>query len=140
VRYLRLSPAVAGDLGPDTEMDTTHVPPRVKSLHYEFDTWLGDALVESYPIFLVTKEAADGLLHHNFSGFKIRPVKVTTSEVFAEVHSGELPDFVWLDVHGSPGADDLGLEKDARLVVAEPVLKVLERFGIPNCDVYPVDR
>lgn len=36
-----------------TIMEATVHPPRVERLHYEFEDWLGDDLVESFPSFLV---------------------------------------------------------------------------------------
>ncbi|CDX39985.1 hypothetical protein MPLSOD_40275 [Mesorhizobium sp. SOD10] len=48
--HFYLEPEVSGGLGDDTVMDTgVHPPPVVARLHYEFDGWLGDVIVTSFP-------------------------------------------------------------------------------------------
>jgi len=137
VDWYRLFPAVAGGLGEATDLDTDVTPPRVRALHYEFEGWDGDALVESYPCFLVTQEAGEEFRRQGFTGLVLREVRVSTSDVFEELYPGVvLPAFQWLDVTGAPGRDDLGLTEAAELVVSGRVFEVV-RDKIPGCDVEP---
>lgn len=46
--YKLIEPEVAGSLGKETELDSSVFPPHVKKLHYEFDGWLGDDILESF--------------------------------------------------------------------------------------------
>ncbi len=139
-QYYRLSPEVAGGLGEDTIMDRTHVPPIVSRLHYVFDGWLGDDIVESYPCFIVTGAVAERLQQSNANGFTLREVEVSTSDEFKDQSvSRDLPIFRWLDVTGIPGKDDFGLDTDGRLVVSDRVLTILREEHLEHCllDKYP---
>jgi hypothetical protein len=59
-----------------------------------FDGWLGDAILESFPGFIVIEVAAQALLREGLAGFQLDEVQVSASEVFEELHpSRELPSF-----------------------------------------------
>jgi hypothetical protein len=58
VAFYILEPEVPGGVGPNTRMDTGVHPPRVSHLHYVFEGWLGDELVESFPCWMVTESLA----------------------------------------------------------------------------------
>jgi len=132
--YMLLQPEVAGGLGERTVMDTTLTPPRVKRLHYEFEGWLGDDLLESYPVFVLTRVMGERLRKAGLRGFTLREVDVSRSEVFEELHpQRELPAFEWLDVDGSPGGDDLGLDPQARLVASSRAMGVLRTGSLEQC-------
>ena len=103
-----LEPEVAGGLGDGTVMDTSVHPPRVQQLHYQFDGWLGDDLVASFPCFVVTARLRTAIEHSGFTGAAFAPVRVTTSDTFREMYPGTaLPVWAWLQVRGTAGADDL---------------------------------
>jgi hypothetical protein len=138
MKYFYLEPEVSGGLGDDTVMDTDVHPPVVSRLNYEFDGWLGDVIVTSFPCYLVTEDAKEKILENGFSGATFDQVEVTTSELFEEMQPDlKLPPFVWLKVDGKAGHDDFGLAKDHRLVVSESVLDVLRPMGIANALVEP---
>lgn len=133
MKYFYLEPEVSGGLGDDTVMDTDVHPPVVSRLNYEFDGWLGDVIVTSFPCYLVTEDAREKILENGFSGARFDKVEVTTSELFEEMQPDlELPPFVWLKVDGEAGHNDFGLAKDHRLVVSESVLDALRPFGISH--------
>src|SRR3954470_7978675 len=107
--WFRIEPEVAGGLGPKTELDRSTHPPRVKRLQYVFDGWLGDDLLESFPAFIVTADAASRLDGADLSGFRLDEVEIATSETFDEVAvNRELPDFRRLEVTGTARVDDFG--------------------------------
>lgn len=119
-----------------TEVDATTAPVTVRRLHYEFEGWFGDCLVASDEVYVLEESAADELVARRFSGFDLRDAIISTSDVFDELLPDVvLPKFVWLDVTGVAGVDDLGLEPDGRLVVAANVLTVLRKHGIDNCGI-----
>src|SRR6476660_8794270 len=64
-----LAPEVAGGWGERTVADTSTHPPRVTALHYQFDGWLGDELLESFPCYIVTRRLAHALTAAGLSGF-----------------------------------------------------------------------
>ncbi|MDX8514926.1 hypothetical protein [Mesorhizobium captivum] len=138
MKYFYLEPEVSGGLGDNTVMDSSVHPPIVTRLHYEFDGWLGDVIVTSFPCYLVTEDVKEKILKDGFSGVRFDKVEVTTSELFEEMQPDlELPPFVWLKVDGEAGHDDFGLAEDHRLVVSESVLDVLRPLGISNALVEP---
>lgn len=137
MRYYLVEPEVAGGLGPNCIID---YPLRgmstVKKLHYVFDGWLGDELLESVPCFIVTQRLADALRRANLSGWLLDDVEVGKSEQFQDLcPSRQLPKFLWLKVNGVAGTDDFGIAKGLSLVVSERALEVLRRIGIPHADV-----
>ena len=119
--FYRLEPEVAGGWGDDTVADTTVHPPVVTALHYVFDGWLGDSIVESFPCYLVTAPLGDALVASGLSGFELRSVRINKSEQFAELYPDrKLPEFRWLHVTGAACVDDFGLSGDHLLVASTP--------------------
>jgi hypothetical protein len=119
-------------------MDVSTHPPIVKKLHYEFDGWLGDAILASFPIFIVTDGAMQALQSIGATGVTFDEVEVTTSNEFRDLYPDQsLPTFVWLKPLGRAGQDDVGVAPDGRLVISQRVYDVLDDIGIPNALVEP---
>ena len=138
VTYYTLRPEVAGGLGDGTVMDTTVHPPIVERLHYEFEDWLGDDLVESFPCFLVSEPLALRLAAEDLGAFQLKDVAVTmTPEAEELLADTAFPDFRWLDVSGTAGRDDVATDLTGLLVVSDQALAVLQEFNISNCGVEP---
>ena len=117
--YYTLQPAVAGGLGDGTVMDTTMHPPLVERLHYEFEDWLGDDLVESFPCFLVSEPLAARLTAAGLGTFQLKDVALTmTPEAEELLADASFPDFYWLDVAGTAGRDDVGTTLTGLLVAS----------------------
>jgi hypothetical protein len=153
MKYFFLEPEVAGELGSNTVMDRITWPPTVRKLHYEFDTWLGDVLLEGFACWIVTVDAMTRIKQLQLTGVKFSDVQVTKSEAFDEWYPGrELPAFAWLQVPGTAGRDDFGsatrinagstslFPDDAQfrgtLVVSERALELLRRLGIEHAAVW----
>lgn len=136
-----LDPEVAGGWGPNTEF--TRIPGRrlvVNKLHYQFDGWLGDELLESSPCYIVTERLANAIQHHKLSGCELKAVEVSTSDQFRELYPlRRLPRFAWLDITGTAGVDDFGTNADGRLVVSERALGTLKTTQLSNCEVSEFD-
>jgi hypothetical protein len=133
MEYHILEPEVAGGLGEGTVMNRSVHPPDVQFLHYNFDGWLGDVLVESFPCFIVTAEAVKKLQGLPATGVDFGDVRVTKSVQFQEIHPHQtLPEFKWLKVIGKAGREDFGLASDFRLVVSDRVLHALRSLGLSN--------
>lgn len=137
MRYVILNPEVGGNIyGAKSVVDTSVRPPRVMRLDYEFDGWLGDDLVTSFPCYIVTSRLAQALREIEPTGCEFDHAYVSKSEQFEELYPNEqLPDFVWLKVTGRAGVDDFGETDQHEMVVSERVMRVLERVHIENCDV-----
>lgn len=100
--------------------------------------WLGDAILESFPSFIVTEEAKRGLLASGVTGAIFADVEVTMTDNFKELYPNRnLPKFAWLKPEGAAGYSDFGTSCDGRLVVSERALNVLRQFGTAHASVEP---
>ena len=138
MKYFYVEPEVAGGLGENSLVDRSVHPPVVSALHYRFDGWPEDALLESFPIFIVSAVAKEDLAEMRASGVRFDQAEITTSDQFEELYAGrQLPKFVWLRIVGKAGQDDFGIAPDGRLVVSERALEALRGLGISNASVSP---
>jgi len=135
MKYFVLEPEVAGGLGPGTVLDSISHPPRVSKLDYEFSGWLGDALLESFPCFIVLAAVADALKAASFTGYGLHEVEISMTRDFESTYPGRLPQFRWLKINGVAGQDDFGLAGDHRLVVSDRALGQLQQFGLSHAVV-----
>jgi hypothetical protein len=133
MKYFYIEPEVAGGLGKNTVMNTDVHPPVVSKLHYHFDGWLGDELLESFPCFIASERMKQKLQEAQFTGTSFDQVEITASEQFEELYpSRKLPRFFWLRVQGTTGQDDFGTAPDGRLIVSERALGLLQELGISH--------
>jgi hypothetical protein len=141
MEFYALRPEVAGGLGANSVLDPDVHPPRVSRLHYEFADWMGDVLLETFPVFIIERQVGEAAQAAGLTGVELAPVEVSVTpegrEMMEIAGVGALPDFAWLKVHGRPGVDDFGQLADAGLVVSARALSLLRESGIDNCDVEP---
>jgi hypothetical protein len=138
VHYFLILPEVAGGLGKNSEMSRDTHPPVVLRLHYEFDVWLGDDLLESFPCFIATRRLAESIAEHRLTGVSYGEVEVSRSGEFEDLYPNRvLPEFVWLRISGRAGEDDFGTDAMARLVVSEQVLELLKTVNFNHGNVTP---
>jgi hypothetical protein len=94
MNFYIIEPEVAGGLGENTVMDRTTHPPKVSKLHYKFDGWLGDVLLESIPCYIATKEVVQKLKIIHPTGVDCCNVEITSSEQFHDIQpNSKLPEF-----------------------------------------------
>ena len=130
-----IEPEIAGGWGDGTEVDTSVHPPKVSKLVYEFENWLGDDILESFPCYIVTEVLAQKILKASLTGVEFDTVEISKSQQFIEVApSTDLPEFKWLKIVGS-GNDDFTIGNSGALVVSTRALNILEQSNIENCDV-----
>jgi hypothetical protein len=133
-----VEPEVAGGLGPNTILDVGVHPPVVSRLHYEFDGWLGDVLLETFPCFIVTDDARQRLVDRRFTGARFDEVEISASLQFEELYPEvRLPRFAWLQVIGEAGKTDFGTIA-GRLVISERALDVLRSLGLSHAEIKPI--
>jgi hypothetical protein len=131
--YYVVEPEVAGGFGERTEIDRSSGKMNVKKLHYQFDGWLGDHLLESTPCFIVSEQMAREIEREKLIGVEFDGVEVTRSDQFRDLYPDrQLPTFIWLKVNGTPGRDDFGIARGLRLVVSNRALELLKRIGISH--------
>ena len=132
-----LEPHVAGELGPDTVLDTSTHPPRVDRLQYLLDTSRADDLIESFPVFLVSEALAERLLAAGLGVFSIDDdLDVRPGEEYAALE-GDAPHkrYRWLHLDAGADAPDAWLGEDLRLNVSDRMMAVLETADLTYADV-----
>jgi hypothetical protein len=94
---------------------------------FVFDAWLGDDLVRAYPGVLATARLKNLLAAvPDSTGFSLSPARVRGSRFFRQHNPGRrLPRFWSIEVHGTPGRDDVALTEAGDIVVSRRVLDVL---------------
>jgi hypothetical protein len=139
VNHYALVPEVAGHFGADTIfLDEVARPPLIEKLHYEFDGWLGDPIIETICCYIVTDSLRDKILALDPSGVKFGDVRVSKSREFVERNPGRsLPGFTWLQITGVAGKDDFGYTTTHGhyIVVSSRVLDLLWESGMQHCSV-----
>ena len=131
-----LEPEVPGRAGPETLWDTSERPPRLSNVSLEFDGWLGDDLIETYPLFAVTDRLGAALLEAGVRGASFAPVLATKSEQFADLRPDtQIGAWSLMTVTGHEGAgDDAWLNSRSVLVVSQRFWNVVSRFQVANCE------
>jgi hypothetical protein len=138
VTSYRLRPEVAGGLGPGTVLDGSVHPPRVDRLHYVFESWLGDDLVESFPCFLASEQLAAAIDGAGLTGAAWAEPAVTTDGQFRLLFpelAGSLPKWRWLQPSGDERRSDFWVDADGGLHVSESALRVLQGFTLDHATV-----
>lgn len=139
-RYYSIEPEVAGGWGSNAEVvRTPGQPVVVHRLHYQFDGWLGDALLETTPCYIVATQLAEDIKRSGLTGASFAEVEISRSEQFEQFYPDRpLPDFVWLKPLGKAETDDFGVSLDLRLIVSEKALSVLRSHGITHAQISEV--
>lgn len=147
-----LEPEVSGGHGEQTIYGTEEdvakegISGKIKFLHYEFEGWLGDDLLESTPAFIVSSNLEDGLKKSEFKDYKLEKCLITMSDVFMELYPNkELPSFTrfiplgTVEIVGEHFNNWSGhhfcLSSRGELVVTKKALDFLKKFSIKYCDI-----
>lgn len=136
--FYYVEPEVAGELGPGSVVDSSVHPPVVSRLEYVFTDWLGDCILETFPCYVVTAAVADSITATGLTGVAFDEVTISLSEEAEELIDGELPEWKWLKVTGTPEGSDFGISGDHRLVISDQAREVLEAGGMANADIEEV--
>lgn len=139
--FWEVSPEVPGTLTDSAIVDWTCHPPVVSSVEFEFDGWMGDELITTFPVFLIGPNALGAVQSAGLGGYEIGPAEITLSEQYREVAEflpvdEEPAGFVWFKPTGQAGRDDFGINEQHRMVLSDRALKVLRPL-MPTADVVP---
>lgn len=138
--FFFLEPEVAGGIGPNSELHRDDGKLVVTRLNYEFDGWLGDALLETTPCFIITNEARQLIESAALTGVSFSDVEVTRSDLFNDLYGEKLlPHFWWMIVEGEPKADDFGMSSDLRLIASGQAISILRQAGLMHAEIEPID-
>lgn len=150
-----LEPEVSGGhgeytiYGTEDDIATEGISGKVKYLHYEFEGWLGDDLLESTPAFIVSSILETELENSDFIGYKLEECLITTPDEFKEMYPNkEIPTFSRfiplgkIEVEGENFKNWSGhhfcLSPKGELVVTQEALDFLKRVSIDNCYITPL--
>ena len=126
MKYFYFEADVAGGLGPCSIVHEAPGQLVVEKLHYVFEGWPSDEILESTPCYIVTTRLADKIKANGLTGISFDQVETSCSGVFRELHPDkQLPPFVWMRVAGAKGRDDFFFAGYGRLVVSERALRVI---------------
>ncbi len=126
MKFFNVEAEVAGGFGPRSVTQEAPGELIVQKLHYVFEGWCGDEIVESTPCYVVTEDLANDIIAYGFTGISFDQVEIERSAVFKELHPDKtLPPFVWMKVCGMKMKDDFFLAGHGRLVVSERALAVI---------------
>ncbi|WP_245614512.1 hypothetical protein [Actinokineospora inagensis] len=116
-------------------------PPQANQVEYAFHDWLGDELITSHPVFLVTTALAEVLAASKLTGFELRDASTTLADEGEDWISdvSTLPAFRWLVITGTAGDEDFGLMPNSTLVVSDAGLAALRTRQLEFCDVIPYE-
>jgi hypothetical protein len=140
MQYYLIEPEVAGGFGENTVISRPNGKMIVERLHYEFQGWLGDPLLESVPCYIITTELASKMTASGLTGFSVDKVEVSESDDFGLIQPDTvLPKFVWLKINGIAEEDDIALSDNLELVVSERALDMLQKSGMTHAEIvsYP---
>lgn len=124
-----LEPEVAGVLGGRTKFDRSGAWPRVIHLHYVFEGWDGDEILECTPVFLTTERVKDCIQWQGITGVTFGECEIESSETFRELNPMTvLPKFAWTQLSHPAVGVDLSMTHDRRLMASEREWKILQEF------------
>src|SRR5690554_7324171 len=131
-----VEPEVSGGFGENATIDSSIHPPKITKLHIEFDGWLGDDLIETFPCYIISEGLGNKIKEENLTGFIFDEVEISKSDQFKEMYPNrELPKFFWLKLHGVCEKDDFAFSDDYRLVVSDRALRVLKSWKVEEADI-----
>lgn len=84
MKYIKVEPEVIVGMGEHTVIDNSIYPPKVQKLHINLKDWMGDDIMENFPVYIITERLTKGLQATDFKGFKINNLELTTDEYFFE--------------------------------------------------------
>ncbi len=138
MKFFRFEPHCSGSYGRRTVYvgpKTAH-PCVVSHLHYEFSHWPKDDFLCSLFHFIGTQKLRQALeaMRPPVTGIEFDSVEISgDKDEFEHVWREGRPDsalgnWCWFKINGRAGVDDFGCIPDAKLVVSERVLEILNEF------------
>jgi len=133
-----IEPEVSGQLGSRTIIDTSVHPPIIKYLHFVFYGWLGDDIIECFPVFLITERLKIKLDGSSLSGYQIKTCEIESSGEFKMLQPNViLPTFYWMEINGKE-KDDFKIFEN-KLEVSDFAYIILNGFNLKYAVVKKLD-
>jgi hypothetical protein len=130
MNYFYVEAEVAGGIGPHSVVHESPGQLRVDKLHYVFDGWAGDEILESTPCYIVSTKLSDLIRSKHLSGIVFGEVEISCSELFHKLYPNRIiPSFVWMKIIGIKRKDDFFQAENACLVVSEHAWNIIKPFA-----------
>lgn len=150
-----IEPEVSGGIGENTVYQNydaiveSGAIPIITHLHFVFEGWLGDDILEVTPCFLVSEKLKKMIERESLCGYKFQNIEISLSDNFLEMYPNrELPTFFRLIPLGKVIIQeesytnwdnmDFCISDKAYLVLSEQAKKVIERSNINYADFFEV--
>lgn len=127
MKYYVIHPQVAGELGPNTKY-ASREPLRVSHVEFLFNIWPCDALIESYPCFIVRSDLLAAIKANNLTGCLFEECNTGFTDYVESSSSIFIPKFYRLNPIGIPGKDDFALGATQKLIVSHIARGLLENW------------
>lgn len=148
MKLFMIEPEVAGGIGENTVYESYAVgkePMAISHLHFVFDGWLGDDILETTPCFLVSERLKTAIEKSGLTGFEFQNIEISTSDEWDEMYPiREVPQFIRLLPLGTIKTEsekysdwdnmDFCLTPKAYLVISEAAKNLLEEFQVENAE------
>jgi hypothetical protein len=152
-----IEPEVAGEIGKNTvyynynAIINDNEKPIITQLHFVFDGWLGDELLEVTPCFLVSERLKNEMEMAKFSGCIFEEIEISYSNEFVELYSDrEVPNFYRLipqknivvenECYSCKDMDDFMISTKSYLIISEKVKDFLNSMNVDENADYTILR
>lgn len=147
MNYFIIEPEVAGEIGENTVYDNYNEiinkkeKPIISHLHFIFDGWLGDELLEVTPCFLVSENLKKSIEQNKFSGCEFEEIEISFSDEFFELYPNRVvPTFYRLIPQKTviiennnfvrQDMDDFMISQKSYLIISDKVKHLLNDMNI----------
>ena len=135
MKYIKIEPEVIVGLGEDTKINKSNYPPIVNYLHINLEDWLGDDLMENFPVFIITEYLKSSLETTRFSGYTIKDLKLTFDEYITYIHPEDKTRVEnWIEnyLHGKESQDTISYKLLINGKIVDMRLKIYNREVYTN--------
>lgn len=133
MKYCTIEPEVSGELGERTILDSSVNPPLIQKLHFIFLGWLGDDLIECFPVYLIGERLKKYLENSVFTGFTIDTCEISISDDFYLLQPNVvIPNFFWLKINKEKEDDFFINENNLLSIKEDAFVKIANLFCFKN--------
>lgn len=152
MRLFMIEPEVAGEIGENTiyqnydAIINEGAKPIITHLHFVFEGWLGDDILEVTPCFLVSERLKNLMEEKQLKGCEFQGVEISLSDNFLEMYPDrEIPQFFRLLPQGTISIDgetytnwsnmDFSISEKSYLVLSEKAKDIISSCHLDYADI-----
>lgn len=140
-KFFQLEAMVPGWIGEQSVSKIIDNREVFEKVHYVFDDYPTDCIVERCPIYLVNEDLKRALETLGATGCQFDDAIITESDSYqghtSSLTDNSLPRFSWLKILGEAGSNDIGIRPPRMsIVISARVLELMRALGLHDCIVY----